>query len=413
MLGMLLEKIIEDGTLTVVWPNGKTGVYGHGAPRAAVRFTGRLTPFLIALQPDLGFGEAYMDGRMIVEEGTIAEVMEILISNFETHALPPGMRYGRLVRRWFRWAAQFNPAARARKNVAHHYDLSGELYDLFLDSDRQYSCAYFNEPKMTLEQAQAAKKRHIIAKLNFDRPGLSVLDIGSGWGGLGLQLAREAGADVLGITLSTEQLAMSNRRAAEAGLAERCRFEFRDYRDVEGPFDRIVSVGMFEHVGVNHYDEFFGKVRDLLAPDGVALLHTIGRTDGPGAANPWVTKYIFPGGYAPALSEIMASIERSKLYVADVEVLRLHYAETLKQWRIRFLRNWSKAAALYDERFCRMWEFYLAAFEVAFRCDNLVVFQIQLTKRLEVLPITRDYMLDGERAMRAAQERSPRTHEAA
>ena len=413
MLGMLLAAIVEDGTLTVFWPNGKSSVYGNGAPRAAVRFVGSLTPLRIALQPDLAFGEAYMNGRLIVEEGTITDVLEILISNFGLHGLPKSMRFGRGLRRWFRWIAQFNPASRALKNVAHHYDLSGELYDLFLDADRQYSCAYFSEPKMTLEQAQAAKKRHIMAKLLLDRRGLSVLDIGSGWGGLGLELAREAGADVLGITLSTEQLALSNRRAAEAGLADRCRFEFRDYRDVTGPFDRVVSVGMFEHVGVNHYDAFFGKLRDLLAPDGMALLHTIGRTDGPGATNSWIAKYIFPGGYTPALSEVMASIERCGLYATDVEILRLHYAETLKEWRLRFLKNWNKAAALYDQRFCRMWEFYLSSAEMTFRYDHLVVFQIQLTRRIETLPMTRDYMLDRERAMRASPGRSPRAHETA
>jgi cyclopropane-fatty-acyl-phospholipid synthase len=413
MLGMLLAKIVENGTLTVTWPNGKTSVYGNGAPRAAVRFIGSLTPLRIALRPDLAFGEAYMDGRVVVEEGTITDVLEIIISNFGMHGLPESMQFARHIRRLFRWIAQFNPASRSRKNVAHHYDLSGELYDLFLDADRQYSCAYFSEPKMTLEQAQVAKKRHIMAKLNLDRSGLSVLDIGSGWGGLGLQLAREASADVTGITLSTEQLALSNRRAAEAGLADHCRFEFRDYRDVGGPFDRIVSVGMFEHVGVNYYDTFFGKIRDLLAPDGVALLHTIGRTDGPGATNSWIAKYIFPGGYTPALSEVMSSIERCGLYATDVEILRLHYAETLKEWRLRFMKNWNKAAALYDQRFCRMWEFYLSSAEMTFRYDHLVVFQIQLTKRIETLPMTRDYILDGERAMRASPGRSQRAHEAA
>jgi cyclopropane-fatty-acyl-phospholipid synthase len=297
--------------------------------------------------------------------------------------------------------------------VAHHYDLSGALYDLFLDSDRQYSCAYFNEPGMTLEAAQAAKKRHIRAKLKLDRPGLTVLDIGSGWGGLGLELAREAEAKVLGITLSTEQLALSNQRSAAANLSDFCRFEFKDYRDVGGPFDRVVSVGMFEHVGVAHYDTFFRKLADLLSPDGVALLHTIGRSDGPGVTNGWITKYIFPGGYTPALSEIMRSVERAGLYVTDVEVLRLHYAETLKEWRLRFCKNRAKAAALFDQRFCRMWEFYLAAAEMTFRYDHQVVFQIQLSKRIETLPITRDYMLEDERRAPSVLERLPRSHEAA
>jgi cyclopropane-fatty-acyl-phospholipid synthase len=324
------------------------------------------------------------------------------------------MRAWRLLRHLYRSISQFNPATRARKNVAHHYDLSAALYDLFLDADRQYSCAYFNEPRMTLEAAQAAKKRHIAAKLKLDTPDLAVLDIGSGWGGLGLEIARETRANVLGVTLSKEQLALANQRATSAGLSERCRFELKDYRDLDGPFDRIVSVGMFEHVGVRYYDTFFRKLHQLLAPGGVALLHTIGRTDGPGATNPWIAKYIFPGGYVPALSEVMAAIERSGLYVTDVEILRLHYAETLKEWRTRFLKNWAKAAALYDERFCRMWEFYLAAAEMTFRYDRQAVFQIQLSKRIETLPMTRDYMLDTERMMRfASAEESPREPAAA
>ncbi|HXJ01118.1 MAG TPA: cyclopropane-fatty-acyl-phospholipid synthase family protein [Micropepsaceae bacterium] len=413
MLRTLLGHLIEHGTLKVIWPNGKIDAFGTGGPRATVKLHGWLTPWVIGFRPDLAFGEAYMDGHLTVEEGTITDVLEIVIANLGMGRLPQTMWPMRQFRHAFRWMAQFNPAPRARKNVAHHYDLSGALYDLFLDADRQYSCAYFNEPKMTLESAQDAKKRHIRGKLKLDRPGLSVLDIGSGWGGLGLELAREAGAKVLGITLSTEQLALSNQRAAAAGIAEHCRFEFTDYRNVQGAFDRIVSVGMFEHVGVNHYDEFFRKLRDLLAPDGVALLHTIGRTDGPGATNGWITKYIFPGGYTPALSEVMRAVERSGLYATDVEVLRLHYAETLKEWRLRFCKNWAKAAALYDERFCRMWEFYLASAEMTFRYDHNVVFQIQLAKRMETLPMTRDYMSDSERAMRSYAERPPRTHEAA
>jgi len=414
MLGTLLSKVIEHGTLTVVWPNDTISVYGAGTPRATVRLRGWWTPWAIGLKPDLVFGEAYMDGRLTVEEGTLADVLEILISNLGMRPPPRIMWLERTFRHCFRSIAQFNRAARARKNVAHHYDLSGELYDLFLDIDRQYSCAYFSEPKMSLEAAQAAKKRHIAAKLKLDRPGLTVLDIGSGWGGLGLELAGEGKADVLGVTLSTEQLALANQRAEAAGLAEHCRFKLEDYRTVAGPFDRIVSVGMFEHVGVKFFDVFFKKMHDLLAPDGVALLHTIGRTDGPGATNPWIAKYIFPGGYTPALSEVMAAIERSGLYATDVEVLRLHYAETLKEWRARFLKNWAKAVALYDERFCRMWEFYLAGAEMTFRYDHLVVYQIQITKQLETLPINRDYMVDSERTMRfVGAGRGPRAHEAA
>ena len=403
MLGTLLSHLVRRGTLTVHWRDGRSTTYGAGAPRATMRLHGRWTGLAIGFRPDLALGEAYMDGRLTVEEGTIADVLEILMINMGTLRTPPLIiSAARELRTCIRRLSQFNPAPRARKNVAHHYDLSRELYDLFLDEDRQYSCAYFPQPRISLEAAQIAKKRHIAAKLRLDRPGLKVLDIGSGWGGLALDLARDGKADVLGVTLSTEQLTMARNRAAEAGVAEHCRFQLQDYRNVQGPFDRIVSVGMFEHVGVNHYSAFFEKARELLAPDGVMLLHTIGRTDGPGSTNPWIAKYIFPGGYTPAMSEVTRAIERAGFYISDIEVLRLHYAETLKEWRTRFVKNWAKAAALYDERFCRMWEFYLAGSEMTFRHDRLVVFQIQLTKSVDALPITRDYMLEAERSMRFA-----------
>jgi cyclopropane-fatty-acyl-phospholipid synthase len=284
---------------------------------------------------------------------------------------------------------------------------------LFLDADKQYSCAYFSSPEETLEEAQIGKKRHIAAKLNLDRPGLKVLDIGCGWGGLALDLARDSGTNVLGVTLSENQIAVARQRSQDARLAERCKFELVDYRALGGTYDRIVSVGMFEHVGVAYYPAFFAKLRELLADDGAVLLHTIGRTDGPGSTNPWVAKYIFPGGYVPALSEVMQAAEQSGLIVTDVEILRLHYAETLKEWRRRFLANRAEAARLYDERFCRMWEFYLAGSEMAFRHDSEVVFQIQLAKRQSALPLTRDYMMDVERTMRfAGTEQMPRARRA-
>jgi cyclopropane-fatty-acyl-phospholipid synthase len=415
MLGEILSQIVEQGTLKVFWADGSHSTYGSGTPEAAIRLTRRWTPWRVGLRPDLALGEAYMDGQLVPEGCSIADVLEVLLLNLGASRRPPALiRAHRALRHRLRWIAQFNPAPRAQRNVAHHYDLDAGLYDLFLDSDRQYSCAYFETPAMTLEAAQAAKKRHIAAKLRFDRPDLKVLDIGSGWGGLALDLAQNFKADVLGVTLSTEQFALAKARAGDRGLAGHCRFELTDYRAVEGPFDRIVSVGMFEHVGVNHYDAFFEKVRDLLAPDGTALLHTIGRSDGPGATNPWIAKYIFPGGYTPALSEIASSVERSGLYITDVETLRLHYAETLKEWRARFRKNWATAAQLYDERFCRMWEFYLAGSEMTFRYDHLVVFQIQLARTVDAVPLTRDYMFDSERAMRfAARERKPRANEAA
>jgi cyclopropane-fatty-acyl-phospholipid synthase len=343
-----------------------------------------------------------MDRRLAVENGDITDLLSLLMLNLgKVH--PSGLhkmirRFRTLTRRF----AQFNPAKKSKEHVAHHYDLNGHLYDLFLGRDKQYSCAYFSAPNETLEDAQIGKKRHIAAKLHLDRPDLKVLDIGCGWGGLALNLAQDCGADVLGVTLSEEQIGIARDRAEKAKLTDNCRFELVDYRALGGKYDRIVSVGMFEHVGAPYYDTFFAKVRDLLADDGVMLLHTIGRTDGPGATNAWIAKYIFPGGYVPAMSEAVAALERSGLIVSDVEVLRLHYAETLKEWRKRFTANRAEAAKLYDERFCRMWEFYLAAAEMAFRHDGQVVFQFQIVKDQHALPITRDYMLDAERTMRFA-----------
>jgi cyclopropane-fatty-acyl-phospholipid synthase len=415
MLGRLFDAIVRQGTLTLILPNGRQLVSGDGAdPRIAIRLHDRKAVIRLALHPDLALGELYMDGRLTIEEGDIADLLALLMSNL-ARTPPSGLlNFVRAMRRRFRWLKQFNPSRRARANVAHHYDLSGKLYDLFLDRDKQYSCAYFSEEGASLEDAQTGKKRHIAAKLHLDREGLRVLDIGSGWGGLALDLARDCGANVLGVTLSEEQLALARSRASLAGLSERCEFELEDYRALEGTFDRVVSVGMFEHVGVPHYRAFFDKLGALLNNDGIALIHTIGRSDGPGSSNPWITKYIFPGGYTPALSEMLPAIERAGLIVTDVEVLRLHYAETLKEWRRRFKARWDEAAAIYDERFCRMWEFFLAGEEMAFRYDGLVVFQVQLVKRIDALPLTRDYMLDSERTMRfAGLEHMPRASRAA
>jgi cyclopropane-fatty-acyl-phospholipid synthase len=296
---------------------------------------------------------------------------------------------------------QFNPRGRARRNVAHHYDLDGRLYSLFLDSDRQYSCAYFETPDQTLDDAQLAKKRHLAAKLLID-PGQSILDIGCGWGGLGLYLAELCGAHVTGITLSDEQLAYARGRASEKHFGT-VDFRLQDYRDVSERFDRIVSVGMFEHVGVDFYRAFFSRCADMLSDDGVMLLHAIGRSEGPGITNPWIAKYIFPGGYIPALSEVLPAIERAGLLVTDTEILRLHYAYTLKAWRERFQAHREEAERLYDERFVRMWEFYLAASEMAFSQQNMMVFQLQLTKRQGVVPITRDYIAIEEARLRGLE----------
>lgn len=403
MLGTVLKTVIRKGSLTLAYANGRSETLGTGDPHVTVRFHDRRAPLELALKPELRLGELYMDGRLTVENGDIADLLGFLQMNLgRTEAPGAFLRVHRALRRMAHPLVQWNGKRRARKNTHHHYDLSGRLYDVFLDRDKQYSCAYFSAPDETLDEAQIGKKRHIAAKLYLNKPGLNVLDIGSGWGGLALDLARDCGANVLGVTLSDEQLAVANSRAKMGELADRAKFELRDYRALTGTFDRIVSVGMFEHVGAPQYPVFFAKVNELLADDGVAVLHTIGRTDGPGGTNPWIEKYIFPGGYTPALSEIVPVIERAGLIITDVEVLRLHYAETLKEWRTRFKARWEDVAKLYDERFCRMWEFYLAGAEMGFRHEGLVVFQIQMTKRIDALPITRDYMFEAERTMKFA-----------
>ena len=408
MLRYLLRSVVKHGTLTVIHPDG-TDVFGEGEPRVTARMHDRKVLWDIGRDPDLKIGEAYMEGRLSIEEGDIALLLDLLMSNVSRNHSTVWHRLARVLRKAMRRLNQYNPASRSKDHVAHHYDLSGKLYDLFLDKDRQYSCAYFSSPGESLDEAQIGKKRHIAAKLFCDRPGLRVLDIGCGWGGLALDLARDCKADVLGITLSEEQIAVARERARQAGLSDRCHFELVDYRKLGGCFDRIVSVGMFEHVGVPHYQSYFEKIRDLLDENGVAVVHTIGRSDGPGATNPWIAKYIFPGGYTPALSEMVPVIEQCGLMVSDVEVLRLHYAETLKEWRRRVRAHWNELAALYDERFCRMWEFYLAGAEMGFRREGLVVFQVQIIKNVDALPITRDYMFENERTMRfAGTEQMPR-----
>jgi len=402
MLNRLLASTIKTGTLTIRTPGGRTSRFGTGKPEIGIRFLDRRAALELAVNPELKLGELYMDGRIAVENGDIADLLDLLMHNLSLSPPRGVLLLTQIWRRLTRPIAQRNYSSRAQKNVAHHYDLSGQLYDVFLDRDRQYSCAYFSAPGETLEEAQIGKKRHIAAKLFLDRPNLNVLDVGSGWGGLALDLARDCGAKVLGVTLSQEQIALSRTRAQKTGLADRCRFELVDYRALNGTFDRIVSVGMFEHVGVPYYPAFFDKLGSLLKDDGVALLHTIGRSDGPGVTNAWIAKYIFPGGYTPSLGEVLPIIERSGLIVTDVEVLRLHYAETLKEWRCRLKSQWNAVADLYDERFCRMWEYYLAGAEMAFRRDGLVVYQIQMTKRIDTLPLTRDYMFEMERTMRFA-----------
>ena len=398
-LDAILRRFITAGRLNVRWPDGTLTSYGSGEPEATIAFRDRRTITRLIANPALAVGEAYMDGGLIPDARGIYHTLDLLVANLMANSKGhPIARARAALGTLKRRIDQYNPAHRARRNVAHHYDLNGRLYSLFLDRDRQYSCAYFPRGDETLEEAQIAKKRHIAAKLCLDRPDLSVLDIGSGWGGLALTLARDYGARVTGITLSTEQLNESRARAAAEGLEDRVQFELLDYRAMDRRFDRIVSVGMFEHVGVVHYRAFFDTIARCLAPDGVALLHAIGRSDGPGFTNPWIAKYIFPGGYCPALSEVVPHVEQSGLIATDIEVLRLHYAETLRNWRRRFTANRDTIASLYDERFCRMFEFYLCGSEIAFRREGHVVFQTQLAHRQTAVPLTRNYMYNREPA---------------
>jgi cyclopropane-fatty-acyl-phospholipid synthase len=397
LLVQILSRFIATGTLKVTWPDGSTSIFRGATEGPSAALIIRTTEAIrhLVFNPALAFGEAWMDETIEPDGCTLYDLLNLLMINSmgRGHILEEAasiLRYAR--RTWI----QFNPVQRSRKNVAHHYDLDGRLYNLFLDKDRQYSCAYFKTGNETLDEAQEAKKHHIASKLRLSRPDMEVLDIGCGWGGMALTLARDYGARVTGITLSTEQLAWARNRAEAEGLSHRVRFELLDYRLVRKKYDRIVSVGMFEHVGIAHYDDFFMKIRDILNEDGVAVIHSIGRNDRPGTTNPWIDKYIFPGGYSPALSETFAAIEKCGLWVTDCEILRLHYARTLRLWRERFAAGREKAKALYDERFCRMFEFYLAGAELSFRVQGHMNFQIQLTRAIDAVPFTRDYMMDAE-----------------
>jgi cyclopropane-fatty-acyl-phospholipid synthase len=403
LLAQVLARLLGEGQLTIIDAVGRPHrIEGaRPGPSVTLRVHTWWTGVRVALRPRLALGEAYMDGTLTVEDGgNIYDLLDLLGRNIAALETTPMVRLSYTLQRWLRVLEQYNPVGKAQRNVAHHYDLNGQLYDFFLDRDRQYSCAYFKTGEEPLEQAQLDKKRHIAAKLLL-RPGQRVLDIGSGWGGMGLFLSQQFGVDVTGVTLSKEQHAVSSRRALEDGVADAVRFKLLDYRQEAGKYDRIVSVGMFEHVGVAHYIEFFTKVKELLADDGVMLLHSIGRMEPPGATNTWLRKYIFPGGYTPAMSEVLTAIEKVGLWVTDIEVLRLHYAETLRQWRQRFLANREqiKQMAGYDDRFCRMWDFYLAGCEVAFRYMNQMVFQIQIARRQDAVPLTRDYLIDAENAI--------------
>lgn len=407
MLNSLISRALVDTgqALELVYADGSSYLAGTPVPgreTLRMKFADAGAVRSLLLDPDLRLGELYMDSRIEVENGSILDLLMMLgaINNRQmwSRRLLVGLRKAA------RCFQRFNTPRAARSNVAHHYDLDSGLYELFLDADRQYSCAYFEREDMSLDEAQLAKKRHIAAKLRLE-PGMRVLDIGSGWGGLGIYLAEIAGIDVTGVTLSEHQHRISNERARERGLAERVRFELLDYRNVKGHFDRIVSVGMFEHVGARHYLQYFQQCSRLLSPHGVMLLHTIGRLESRGGANPWIQRYIFPGGYIPALSEAIEAMEKAALRITDIEILRHHYALTLRHWRERFLAHREDVLRIFDQRFLRMWEFYLAACEMAFVHRNLAVFQIQASPRIDTLPITRDYLREARDSLH--QRESP------
>ncbi|QKR98435.1 class I SAM-dependent methyltransferase [Sphingomonas sp. CL5.1] len=405
LIDMFLSRAVKRGRLTLLRPGAQPATFGTpepGFPEVTIRFADRRVAMAIARNPALGAGECFMHGRLIVEQGDIRDLVNLLTANDKWESGQDNLDPS-----WFARAAgavkhrldRINMERRSKKNVAHHYDLSGRLYDLFLDRDKQYSCAYFTDPANGLEQAQLDKLAHIAAKLAL-KPGMRVLDIGCGWGGMALYLNRHFGVEALGVTLSEEQLKVARGRAKAAGVADKVRFELIDYRRVTGNFDRIVSVGMFEHVGPPQYRTFFKKCRDLLADDGVMLLHSIGRMGEPGVTDDWTTKYIFPGGYNPALSEIVRAYEGLRLFPTDVEVLRLHYSWTLDHWYDRTVAVKDEIVALYDEKFYRMWTFYLAGAAAAFRYGGLCNYQVQLCKSRTAVPVTRDYMFEGERALR-------------
>jgi cyclopropane-fatty-acyl-phospholipid synthase len=402
LLETVLRGFIKAGRLVVTWPDQSTKSYGAGGWKEAhLELRDAATVRRLLLDPELALGECYMDGGLQPVGCDIYDVLEVVMANASEKG-PPIMQFRDMVGKAVRRFVQNNTPHRAHRNVAHHYDLNGTLYGLFLDDDRHYSCAYYQNGDETLEEAQAKKLRHIAAKLRLDRPGLRVLDIGSGWGGMAMYLAANFGARVTGVTLSKEQLEEARSRASARRLTDRVNFELMDYRNVTGKFDRIVSIGMFEHVGVPHYEAFFDVVRARLEPDGVALIHAIGSSAPPRATGRWLRKYIFPGGYSPSLSEVLPAVEKSGLVTTDVEILRLHYAYTLQEWRRRFTERRDQIQSLYDERFCRMFEFYLCSCELAFRQFGEMNFQIQLVPPEAPVFSNRDYMVDTERSSRLA-----------
>ncbi len=397
-LNNMLTAFVKTGKLMVIDAEGNTHVFGGkvSGPEATMQLTDPKLYRKLFFNPEMHAGEAYMDGRMTFPGSSLRDFLTLFSANRLALGSYPLQKVLRTVSRGLKRLQQANPIGKAQKNVAHHYDLGNDLYKLFLDDGMQYSCAYFLSDDDTLEQAQQNKMRLVAAKLNLKR-GLRVLDIGSGWGDLALYIAKHENVEVTGVTLSKEQHALSNEKARAQGLADRVRFELSDYRHVARQFDRIVSVGMFEHVGVAHYSEFFAKVNELMTEDGLMLLHSIGHMSPPGTASPWLRKYIFPGAYSPALSEVFPAVENNSLWVTDLEFLRLHYAKTLNHWARRFEANRDKIKAMYDERFCRMFEFYLISCEMMFRTGSQLVFHMQLAKKRDAAPIVRDYITDVQR----------------
>ncbi|MEL7211694.1 MAG: cyclopropane-fatty-acyl-phospholipid synthase family protein [Pseudomonadota bacterium] len=403
IIDRMLARMIREGKLTITWPDGRQTDYA-GKPGLSAHVTFHENSLLKAMcrNPELALGEGYTDGRLTIEDDRLGDLLTLLMRNNPRDAFPLWARSVERARLACRGWLLRNTPLKAQQNVAHHYDLSDDLYRLFLDEDMQYSCAYFARPDMTLEEAQFAKKHHIANKLRLT-PECHVLDIGSGWGGMALTLARDYGCRVTGVTLSQNQLETAQKRAREAKLSDRITFKLQDYRTLQGPFDRIVSVGMFEHVGPAHYAEYFGQIDRLLAEDGIALVHTIGYIQPPKTQSPWILKYVFPGGHVPSLSEVARPLEAANLWQTDIEIWRLHYAETLKHWRLRFEANADQLVKTYDDAFIRMWRYYLTACEMSFRETRQAVYQFQLAKRIDTVPITRDYLYPAQTASQTNQ----------
>jgi cyclopropane-fatty-acyl-phospholipid synthase len=408
LLPILLRKAIRMGRLTVIGPDDEVETFGgvEPGPESTIRIHDPAYDWKIVFNPELKAAEAYMDGALTVETGTIHDFLELFFVNKRNFDISAGQAFWRTLERRAKRLHQHNPISRARANVEHHYELGDDLFRLFLDDDAQYSCAYFPSGNETLDQAQAAKKRHVAAKLNL-ADGQRVLDIGCGWGGLALYIARIAKVDVLGVTLSKDQARVANARAEAEGMSDRVRFEVQDYRELTEQFDRIVSVGMLEHVGANHLARYFRTVRDRLTPNGVALIHSISTKSPPGITGPFIRKYIFPGGYSPSMSEITAAVEHSGMWILDVEVWRKHYGFTLREWRRRFSENRQRAVDLYDERFARMWEFYLSACENVFMHGSGNVVQVQIGRQRDGVPLSREYISRTAEAYRLLEEHWP------